>query len=258
MNPIELYKELPKTNCGECGQKTCMAFAVAVSKGNEEVETCPYIDRSKVASLSKSVQKVDIREKIYENLRREIQKINLGEVAEGIGAEPVHGGVKISSLGNVFLISNDGEITSEGKVSMWAKIIMLVYIKTGGKGDLSNKWVSFEELKGGVVKIEALRKECEMPLTEIFENTFDTVMNKLKELGAIEVEGMASDHAWSLFLMPKIPVLLLCWRPDDEFPARVKLLFDSTADRFLDVESLVFLCEGLVNVLEETMGSRHI
>ncbi|MBU7034592.1 MAG: hypothetical protein HXS49_05335, partial [Theionarchaea archaeon] len=27
LGPLDLYRHLPKTNCGECGEKTCMAFA---------------------------------------------------------------------------------------------------------------------------------------------------------------------------------------------------------------------------------------
>jgi len=33
-------------------------------------------------------------------------------------------------------------------------------------------------------------------------------------------------------------------------PSKVKILFDSTADRFLDAESLIFLLEGLVKNVE--------
>ena len=29
MNPLEILQRTPKTNCGECGQPTCLAFAVA-------------------------------------------------------------------------------------------------------------------------------------------------------------------------------------------------------------------------------------
>lgn len=38
---IEIYKQLPKTNCGDCGFATCMAFADAVSKGEADICKCP-------------------------------------------------------------------------------------------------------------------------------------------------------------------------------------------------------------------------
>ena len=33
---IQIYKLLPKTNCGECGVPTCLAFAMNLAAGKEE------------------------------------------------------------------------------------------------------------------------------------------------------------------------------------------------------------------------------
>ncbi len=30
---IQIFKLLPKTNCGECGSPTCLAFAMALAAG---------------------------------------------------------------------------------------------------------------------------------------------------------------------------------------------------------------------------------
>ena len=40
---IEIYKWLPKTNCGECGVPTCLAFAMGLAAGKSELSACPYI-----------------------------------------------------------------------------------------------------------------------------------------------------------------------------------------------------------------------
>lgn len=40
LNPIELYKYLPQTNCQECGELTCLAFAVKVLSGEEKIASC--------------------------------------------------------------------------------------------------------------------------------------------------------------------------------------------------------------------------
>ncbi len=39
----KILKLLPKTNCGECGFSTCMAFAAMVSKQRTSPAGCPYI-----------------------------------------------------------------------------------------------------------------------------------------------------------------------------------------------------------------------
>ena len=38
---IQIFKLLPKTNCGECGSPTCLAFAMALAAGKAELEKCP-------------------------------------------------------------------------------------------------------------------------------------------------------------------------------------------------------------------------
>ncbi|MGC1403814.1 MAG: (Fe-S)-binding protein [Thermodesulfobacteriota bacterium] len=38
---FEVLKMLPKTNCRECGEPTCMVFAVAVTEGVKGAEDCP-------------------------------------------------------------------------------------------------------------------------------------------------------------------------------------------------------------------------
>lgn len=41
----DIIRLLPKTNCGECGQKTCMAFAACLSKQLAQPSQCPHLAR---------------------------------------------------------------------------------------------------------------------------------------------------------------------------------------------------------------------
>jgi acetyl-CoA decarbonylase/synthase complex subunit gamma len=40
---IQIFKLLPKTNCGECGVPTCLAFAMNLASGKAELDACPYV-----------------------------------------------------------------------------------------------------------------------------------------------------------------------------------------------------------------------
>ncbi|NTV12607.1 MAG: acetyl-CoA decarbonylase/synthase complex subunit gamma [Desulfobulbaceae bacterium] len=40
---IQILKMLPKKNCGECGIPTCLAFAMKVAAGQQEIGECPYV-----------------------------------------------------------------------------------------------------------------------------------------------------------------------------------------------------------------------
>jgi ArsR family metal-binding transcriptional regulator len=39
----EIYKLLPRTNCGKCGYLTCLAFAAALRAGEVKLEQCPLL-----------------------------------------------------------------------------------------------------------------------------------------------------------------------------------------------------------------------
>ncbi len=51
--------------------------------------------------------------------------------------------------------------------------------------------------------------------------------------------------------LPRVPVMLLFWdtSDDDGFGAEVKLSFDDTITRHLDIESILFLSERLRELL---------
>ncbi len=51
---IEYFKFLPKTNCGECGHPTCLAFAMQLANQKASVEECPYVDEEAKRTLQES------------------------------------------------------------------------------------------------------------------------------------------------------------------------------------------------------------
>lgn len=48
-SPLEAYKYLPQTNCGECGEATCMAFASKLIDRSFKATDCPPIKEKKFA-----------------------------------------------------------------------------------------------------------------------------------------------------------------------------------------------------------------
>jgi len=51
---IEIFKKLPKTNCGECGVPTCLAFAMKLAAGQAELAACPHVSEEAKAELSEA------------------------------------------------------------------------------------------------------------------------------------------------------------------------------------------------------------
>ena len=48
---LEIFKHLPKTNCGECGSPTCLAFAMQLAAKKVSLDKCPYVSEEGKAAL---------------------------------------------------------------------------------------------------------------------------------------------------------------------------------------------------------------
>jgi len=82
-SPLNLYKQLPQTNCKKCGEETCMAFAAGLIARTRKVEDCtPLIEEKKYA------KKLDTLKTIVAPELKMIY-VGVGEKQVKIGGEDV-------------------------------------------------------------------------------------------------------------------------------------------------------------------------
>ena len=82
-SPLEAYKYLPQTNCTECGEPTCMAFASKLIDRSAKASDCPPLIKEK-----KYAKKLAELERLLAPEIREIT-IGVGERAAKIGGDDV-------------------------------------------------------------------------------------------------------------------------------------------------------------------------
>jgi len=51
---IEYFKLLPKTNCKDCGQPTCLAFAMQLANQKAKIEDCPHVESGAKDSIAEA------------------------------------------------------------------------------------------------------------------------------------------------------------------------------------------------------------
>lgn len=51
---IEFFKLLPKTNCKDCGQPTCLAFAMQLANQKAKIEECPHVQQDAKDALAEA------------------------------------------------------------------------------------------------------------------------------------------------------------------------------------------------------------
>ncbi len=248
MNPLEIYKHLPRTNCGECAARTCMSFAVSLQGNPGQLGQCPHLSPSGISAIKSMLTRGDWRDDLIKGLMSEVAELNFGNLAPGLGCFMKGDDLIVKCIGQDYVVRRDGSISPDTG-NKWINILLLHYVRSKGKGQFSGKWVDYSDLKGGFVKVSSFRRECEEPLRQLVDGDPEGVGGILARLGASRSEGFSADLCLSVDLLPRVRMLILYRRGDDEFPSSLKMLFDGTTAEFIDVESLIFLCEGLVHTV---------
>jgi acetyl-CoA decarbonylase/synthase complex subunit gamma len=56
LTALDIFKLLPKTNCGDCGVPTCLAFAMKLANKQAELSACPHVSEESKSQLDASSQ----------------------------------------------------------------------------------------------------------------------------------------------------------------------------------------------------------
>jgi len=110
LSPIDVYKLLPKTNCKECGEENCLAFATKLVNREVTLEKCKPL-------LAK------MQEKAYKQLK-EMLKPAIKEVAVGVGDKAVKIGGKLVMYRHEFTYTNPTAIAIDVTDEMPEEMIL--------------------------------------------------------------------------------------------------------------------------------------
>lgn len=259
--PLELYKQLPKTNCGDCGITTCIAFAAAVIREEKRLADCPHIDRDALSRLGGRIERQvnieSIREEQLQEMRKKVAAIDIGSRAELLGGKNNGRTITVKCLGKDFEVDGQGQVASQCHTHAWFSLPLLDYILHSSGRDIAGKWVPFRELKNGATWAPLFEQRCEKPLKHIAD-TYSDLFEDLVTMfsGTSSLNDLHSDISVVLYPLPKVPVLICYWRPEEDMASKLHLFFDDTAEDNLHIESLFTLGTGLVRMFEKIMH-RH-
>lgn len=259
MNYLDLYKLLNKSNCRECGVRTCMAFAHAVINGEKRIEDCPHIDTANTGEIGIVARdREKERDAANEMLMKEAAGVDLGKAADGLGSRIMDEKLHVTCLGKEFIISKDGTIDSMCHIHTWVTMPIYNYIITGGSSPLTGKWIPFDELDRGPSMANFFIKRCVEPLRHMADLHTEVFFDLLDIFGGRSIEGFDADHAIVIFPLPKVPFLILYWRQEEHFESKLRVLFDSSADGYLKIEPIFMLGRGIVEMFRNIIARREV
>ena len=260
-NAMEIFKLLDMSNCRECGEKTCLAFAGAVFQGQRKLSECPKLDPEIIERYSGQPAKQEAieqnRDEYLKQLKREIVNHDLAAAAESVAAQFSDNKLTLKVLGKDFSVDAEGNLYADIHINPWVVIPFLNYILHGKGVPVSGNWVSFRELKDGKERYPLFQKRCEEPMkrvADIYTNLFDDLVHMFSAKKV--AQQFESDISVVLHPLPKVPIMICYWMPEDGLESSLNVYFDETADQNLDIGSVFTLGVGLAQMFGK-LALRH-
>ncbi len=163
--------------------------------------------------------------------------------AASVQYDAVSANYRVTSFGMEFIVSvRDKKISSTasgsqallGKLGYFFRLSVLWYLVSAKDIACTGKPVKLEHIRGGDI---FTRGSHVLPLDSVankYGNNREGFIERGRNLGGELITY--GDASLRLAPLPRIPVTLTLWLEDDEFPARLNLLFDSTCDLQLSTD----------------------
>ncbi|MBC8412978.1 MAG: DUF3786 domain-containing protein [Nitrospira sp.] len=126
-----------------------------------------------------------------------------------------------------------------GKFKDFYRLSVLCYFATSKDIALSGQLIKPTDVKGGHRFSKGTHILPLDKLAERFANDPKGFVCQGQKFGAEKVEGLG-DAAIKLYPLPRVPVTLLLWVADEEYPPRVDLFLDSTCDLQIALSDIVW------------------
>ncbi len=260
-NVMDVYKLLDKSNCRKCADKTCMAFAAAVYMGKKDLAECPLLSSEVTAQYKNQERKPNAQEedfnRMVDKLKSELQKIDLAARTELIGATYDSGRVSLKIMGKDFKIDAEGKVYTDIHVNGWIYVSALNYIIHCQGLPLTANWVPLRDLPGGQDWHRLFGQQCEKELkktADAYPELFADLIHMFS--GKQTVSEFQSDIAVILYPLPKVPILICYWEPEEGMGSSLNVFFDDTAGKNIGVERLYLLGTGLALMLKK-LAEQH-
>lgn len=267
LSVVDIYQKiLPKTNCGDCGFPTCLAFASMVVSEKLPLKNCPHLDAQVVGEHQGELDKQhaagkwtarDMAADALAWARERAASMKIEDLPGRIGGTLVGRdgmpALELPYFSGTITITHERIYDEVGDLNRWEQVFIYNHMAQGGAVVPGEKWKGLEQIPNTVSKIKSMREHVEAPLIKYFSGKCDALRAAAQPLGAVDVSEKQStaDVALQFRPLPRVPVLLVFWDEDvkEGFDARVKLLFDETITEHLDIESILFLSERLKQLL---------
>jgi hypothetical protein len=119
------------------------------------------------------------------------------------------------------------------------QILLIQYLVAPNGGHVDDKEISEKDCPGGVTFFQGPHSLHTAPIVKRYGHDPDAF--EKRGLGLNAIAAPHGDKAMRFYPFPQIPVTYVLWREDEEFPASVSVLFDSSITRWFELDMVFTL-----------------
>jgi hypothetical protein len=129
-------------------------------------------------------------------------------------------------------------------INLSNQILILHYLNGVKDIPFKNKLISFKEIPSGEFYYPAFVRRSIEPLLKTFSTKLQAFKSIAEGLGGKPVQ--IGDAGIKISVFPRVPVTLVLWFADSEFPPDLQILFDARITEFLSTEDIAVMSQEVM------------
>jgi hypothetical protein len=144
--------------------------------------------------------------------------------------------------GRIFCVSPDRE-----PLHPYFDLFAVHYLLSAKEIQPAGQWISEKDIPGGTTFFRGPHEIPAHLVVSGVDGDIEGFTRRCERYGGTKLA--LADAAYSFFITPRVPVAVLFWQGDEEFPAEAKLLYDVTIVRHLASDIVYALAVGVCQQL---------
>ncbi len=137
------------------------------------------------------------------------------------------------------------------ELPVFTQAMLLYYFHTADGTPLAGRWISFADLPDGRFYNQAFQGYTGGELQRHFKNDTEALgQAALRSSGSL-LPGAPGNLAFRFQALPRLPLILVIWEGDEDFPASYQFLFDAATAHYLPTDACAILGSTLTGRLKK-------
>lgn len=129
----------------------------------------------------------------------------------------------------------------------YLNLFCIYYLLKQSDTGLSGEWISEKDLVGGATFFRGPHLVPTEFITNRFADDLQLLTTRCEQMGGVRLD--MADISYRFTITPDIPVALLYWAGDEDFPAEAKILYDRSISDLLSLDIIFALAYGVCSRL---------